>query len=260
PHFLAGFISSSNPKVNIPLIALRLAPYDIINVQEDFNYHEPLYAGDKHPYRTTTSGGVPFGSGLNTLSRFPLSDLQRVTWTWCWIGWGDCLTPKGFTLARVEIDAGAYVDVYNLHTDAGDAYLDTAARKSNIAQVVSYVGQHSVGNAVLIYGDTNALYTNSTDGIRQFTDAGFTDVWVQLVRGKKGPPAVGSPSLYCPENGVGVSNECETLDKIFYRSSPTISLNATRYNNENTAFLDSTGHPLSDHYPITAEFTYIVLP
>ncbi|QRV78729.1 hypothetical protein RhiJN_06744 [Ceratobasidium sp. AG-Ba] len=258
---LPGFISSSNPKVNIPLAASRLTPYGIVNVQEDFNYHEPLYAGDTLSYRTPTSGGVPLGSGLNTMSIYPLTGLQRVTWNWCWINFGDCLTPKGFTMVRAQLDENAYIDVYNLHTDAGDSYLDAAARKSNIGQVVSYVKEHSEGNAVLIYGDTNALYTNSSDGIRQFITAGFTDVWVQLIRGQKGEPAAGSPSLYCPENGVGVTTECETLDEIFYRSGSTVRLNATRYNNEsdflpNTAFLDSAGRPLSDHYPITADFIY----
>ncbi|KAG8741286.1 hypothetical protein FRC10_003034 [Ceratobasidium sp. 414] len=188
-----GFLSSSNPKVNIPILAPRLAPYGIVNVQEDFNYHEPLYAGDTHPYRTITSGGVPFGSGLNTMSKYPIIDLQR--------------------LLRARLDEGVYIDVYNLHTDAGDSFLDVAARKSNIAQLVSYITLNSVGNPVLIYGDTNALYTNSTDGLRQFASAGFTDVWVQAKD----------------------RNECNVLD---------------------SAFLDSAGGLLSDHYPITADFTY----
>lgn len=55
----------------------------IINVQEDFNFHATLYANDKHPYRTPTSGGVPFGSGLNTLSNYPYTGFQRVKWNKC---------------------------------------------------------------------------------------------------------------------------------------------------------------------------------
>jgi hypothetical protein len=108
-----------------------------------------------------------------------------------------------------------------------------------------------------VYGDTNALYTNSSDGIRQFTSGGLTDVWVQvsfimlvaecgqltsyhqLIRASAGTPAEGSPSLYCPENAVGVSNACETLDKIFYRSSRALTLSATRYNNESKFFARS---------------------
>jgi hypothetical protein len=56
---------------------------DLIHVQEDFNYHATLYANDKHPYRTPTSGGVPVGSGLNSLSNFPYTDFERVKWNQC---------------------------------------------------------------------------------------------------------------------------------------------------------------------------------
>ncbi|NNN31916.1 endonuclease, partial [Streptomyces sp. S3(2020)] len=47
-------------------IGQRIAPYDIVHAQEDFNYHAYLYAADTaHPYRTATSGGAGIGSGLN---------------------------------------------------------------------------------------------------------------------------------------------------------------------------------------------------
>ncbi|MCK9904876.1 hypothetical protein MXD63_33205 [Frankia sp. Cpl3] len=101
-------------------IGQRLAPYDVVQVQEDFNYHANLYASDTHPYRTPTSGGVPFGGGLNTLSDFSYSDLARVAWNNCsTFDSADCLTPKGFTLKRIRLGEGIYVDFYNLHADAG---------------------------------------------------------------------------------------------------------------------------------------------
>lgn len=56
---------------------------DLIHVQEDFNYHATLYANDKHPYRSATSGGVPIGSGLNTLSNYPYTDFERTKWDQC---------------------------------------------------------------------------------------------------------------------------------------------------------------------------------
>ncbi|KDN39726.1 hypothetical protein RSAG8_08644, partial [Rhizoctonia solani AG-8 WAC10335] len=253
---LPELLSSGNPAINTPLLAPKLASYGIVNVQEDFNYHAALYAGDVHQYRTATSGGVPFGSGLNTLSNYPFNDIQRVTWSKCAIGSGDCLTPKGFTLLRARLDTGVYIDIYNLHTDAGSESADISARNANIAQVISYINANSAGNAVVIYGDTNARYTRVGDGIRQFTSAGFTDAWVQLIRGSAGAPAEGSSALVCPANGVGITNACETVDKILYRSGPALTLTATRFNNENSAFLNSTGYPLSDHYPITTVFSY----
>lgn len=52
------------------IFAANRGLFDIIHVQEDFNYHATLYEYDNHEYRTPTSGGVPFGDGLNTLSNF----------------------------------------------------------------------------------------------------------------------------------------------------------------------------------------------
>lgn len=70
---------------NTARIGQSLTQYDIdlIHVQEDSNYHATLYANDKHPYRTATSGGVPIGSGLNSLSNFPFTDFERVKWDQC---------------------------------------------------------------------------------------------------------------------------------------------------------------------------------
>ncbi|EEB93193.1 hypothetical protein MPER_08188, partial [Moniliophthora perniciosa FA553] len=131
---LPELLSSGNPEVNTPLISAKLAPYNHINVQEDFNYHAALYASDHHAYRTPTSGGVPFGSGLNTLSDFPYIDFERITWSKCNPNNGDCLTPKGFTFMRVRVADGVLVDFYNLHTDAGSDPGDRDARASNFAQ------------------------------------------------------------------------------------------------------------------------------
>jgi hypothetical protein len=51
-------LSSGDPEVNTPLISPRLQPYNVINVEEDFNYHAALYADDTHAFRTPTSGGA----------------------------------------------------------------------------------------------------------------------------------------------------------------------------------------------------------
>ncbi|MFF7649332.1 jacalin-like lectin [Streptomyces sp. NPDC007983] len=249
-------LSSGHPAKNTPLISPRLGPYDIVNVQEDFNYHAALYAGDDHPYRTPTSGGAAFGDGLNTLSDLPYDDFERVKWTKC--NGTDCLTPKGFTLARVRLAEGAYLDLYNVHTNAGTTDPDLAARRANITQLSDFITANSAGNAVLVMGDTNTRYTRAADNIRDLaTRNGLTDAWVNLVRGGSAPPA-GSDALVCdPDN---VTNTCEVVDKVLYRSGPLLSLTATRYNNENTAFLDADRKPLSDHYPHTVDFSWKAAP
>ncbi|MEU9434755.1 jacalin-like lectin [Streptomyces sp. NPDC048252] len=245
-------LSSGHPATNTPLISPRLAAYDIVNVQEDFNYHAALYAGDNHPYRTATSGGAAIGDGLNTLSDYAFEDFERVRWNNC--TGTNCLTPKGFTLARVRLAEGVFVDLYNVHTNADDSDDALAARRANIEQLSDFIQANSSGNAVLVMGDTNTRYTRAGDNIRTLADEnGLTDAWVQRVKGGT-RPTQGTDALLCPTTAP--TNDCEVVDKVFYRGSKLLSLNATRYNNEWASFLDSTGGNLSDHFPHTVDFSY----
>ncbi|KAI1652265.1 mannose-binding lectin [Daldinia loculata] len=253
PDFLNNNEVPGDKTTNSGLIGTKFAQYDydIIHVQEDFNYHAYIYETDTHPYRTATSGGVPFGSGLNTLSNFDWVEYERVKWETCSIGSGDCLTPKGFTFMRATIDDGVYVDVYNLHTDAGSEDGDITARAANLKQVADAIDARSSGNAVLVYGDTNSRYTRTGDGIRIFSEQnGLTDPWVELVHDGTIP----NVETIC-EN-PSTTNECETVDKVFYRGSALLDLSATYWNYESTKFLQSNGSILSDHNPITVNFTW----
>lgn len=252
--------SASTPRESsTTAIGQRIAPYDIVHVEEDFNYHAYLYAGDtNHAYRTPTSGGAGIGSGLNTLSKIPYDgdDFERVHWNSCQVDSGDCLTPKGFTFMRERLSEGVYVDFYNLHTNAGTNDGDLASRADNLNQLTAFIQAHSAGNAVVVMGDTNTRYTRSGDTIAEFAAAnGLTDPWVQLVRGGT-PPAKGSDALVCDQTGPTVPNTCEVVDKVLYRSSRLVSLNATSYDNEHAKFLTDAGLMLSDHDPISVGFSW----
>ncbi|MEU4163228.1 jacalin-like lectin [Actinoplanes sp. NPDC026670] len=238
-------------------IGQRLTPYDIVHVQEDFNYHAYLYAADTtHPYRTPTSGGAGIGSGLNSLSKvaYDADDFERGDWNSCQFDSGDCLTPKGFTFARHRLAEGVYVDFYNLHTNAGTSDGDQASRADNLNQLSAFIATHSAGNAIVVMGDTNTRYTRTADTIRGFVTAnGLTDAWVKLERGGT-PPAAGSDALVC--DAAAVTDTCEVVDKILYRSSRFVTLNATGYHNEDAGFRTSDGKMLSDHFPISTSFTW----
>ncbi|KAG0636709.1 Endonuclease/exonuclease/phosphatase [Tuber brumale] len=255
---ISELLSSSRPSRNTPYISQRLTNYDLINVQEDFNYHAALYASDAHPYRTSTSGGVLFGDGLNTLSNFPFMDFTRIGWTDCYINSGDCLTPKGFTSMRVQLDPHVWVDVYNLHADAGSHSGDLDARRGNVDQIVEHIKTFSAGMPVVIMGDTNMRYTTVSDSARALgSGAGATDAWVQTWKGGVPPPENGV-ALSCPfpfpstVTDQATLSACETVDKILYRSSPVLTLNATGMTNEHRVFVHpTTGDPLSDHYPLS---------
>ncbi|MFF4522146.1 jacalin-like lectin [Streptomyces bluensis] len=245
-------LGDSDPETNTPLIGQRLGPYDIVNVQEDFNYHASLYANDSHPYRTATSGGAAFGDGLNTLSDHSFEDFERVKWNNC--TGTNCLTPKGFTLARVRLAEGVFVDLYNVHTNADDTDDALAARRANVEQLSDFIQANSAGNAVIVMGDTNTRYTRSGDNIRTLVNEnGLTDPWVKLVKGGT-PPAQGSDALVC--DAAAPTNDCEVVDKVLYRGSDLVNLDATRYNNDWKSFLRSDGKHLSDHYPHAVDFSY----
>ncbi|KAF2163046.1 hypothetical protein M409DRAFT_26492 [Zasmidium cellare ATCC 36951] len=232
--------------------------YDIINVQEDFNYHAYIYETDNHTYRTATSGGVPFGSGLNTLANYPWdeSTFSRTKWNTCNLNSGDCLTPKGFTYMRMTIAETFTVDVYNLHTDAGDDSGDITARASNLQQVADYISANSEGQPVLVFGDTNSRYTRTGDGIRIFsTQNSLADAWVELEMGGV-EPTEGSDALVC-ENPSPIET-CEIVDKVLYRSGHDVGLTAVSFEYAGDKFLQSNGSVLSDHDPVLVQFEWTV--
>jgi endonuclease/exonuclease/phosphatase family metal-dependent hydrolase len=243
--------SSSNPATNTPLISCRIRGYTLVNVQEDFNYHAALYDScDDHPYRSPTSGGMGVGSGLNTLSYLPYADWYRGDWTAC--NGVDCLTPKGWTHARVRLAEGTYLSLYNVHTQAQVEEADLSARRSNMLQLLEYIEANSPTDAVIIMGDTNTRYTRSGDNIREALKRGFTDVWLQNVRGGSVPAAGDAALTNCSPL---TSAACEVVDKVLYRGNPHLALNPLDYLLDGS-FTDSAGNQLSDHYPISVNWSY----
>ncbi len=247
--------SAEDRDVYTPIIGELINDYDIVNVQEDFNYHAYLYETDEHPYRTSTSGGVPLGDGLNTMSMYSYTDFVRVSWDDC--NGTDCLTPKGFSMLRVRMDEGVYMDIYNVHTNASVTDADLEARKSNLFQLVDYINENSDGNAVMVFGDTNCRYTRIGDTIRVFySDLDMTDPWVDLIKdGNK--PSKGADALVCADMEEIITDyDCEIVDKIFYRGNNFINLEATELAYEDEKFRAEDGTPLSDHRPLYANFNY----
>lgn len=240
--------------------------FDLIQVQEDFNYHAYLYRGDEngagegnghHAYRTPTSGPVPVGDGLNTLSKFAYTGFERMKWDKCSvIEAADCFTPKGFTYMRVRVADGVEVDAYNIHMDAGSSAADKRARESNIRQVIAYMNTHSANRAVLIFGDSNSLYTRAGDKPELFrTEAGMTDAWIELVQNGVEPADNDAAHAECTQNPAE-SLECEILDKVWYRSGNGVNLQATSFEYVGDMFLQEDGSILSDHNPVRAEFAW----
>lgn len=247
-------MSSSRPATLTPLISPLLNDYDIVNVQEDFNYHHLLIKDVKHPYKSKFMAPVPHGDGLNLFSNFPFKNFTRKKWGACY--GTDCLTPKGFTYCRIELDYEVYFDLYNVHCNAGSGEPDLAARRHNIVQLCNFIDNNSKGNAVLIMGDMNCRYTRTRDTIREVLNRGFKDVWVELIRDGVVPTQDGNSLTNCSANSTNAG--CEVVDKIFYRSNDKIEFIPLEFDIQRDKFSLPSGEWLSDHMPLYTKFKYVI--
>lgn len=252
---LPQFISSAiTPRAeSISEIGKKLNIYDVVHVQEDFSYNDALYGtANQHPFRTTSLGNVPFGDGLNTLSRFPLRDLERIQWEDC--TGADCLTPKGFSFSRIEVAEKLFIDFYNVHMNAYNDLPAAAARRLNMMQLSSFIQGKSGSNAVVIMGDLNGHYGYHYDNIRLLLNTlGLKDAWVELRCQGKVPPS----SRKLPEGNIlALTDTSESIDKILFRGSNELQLVVEQYDFEKTLFTSSNGTPLSDHHPVSVNFSW----
>ena len=185
---LPELISQSHPIIFTKEISPKLNAYDIVNVQENFAYNKDLNSKLEFKYKTPFSGNVPFGDGLMTFSKYPLYMFDRVTWEkrHGFITDGaDEMTPKGFTFTSLEIKPGYFIDIYNLHTDAENDEKSIESRNSNMEQISKYIKGISEGKAVIIFGDTNTLYTkvNYTFYDVLVKSCNLKDAWIENVKG-----------------------------------------------------------------------------
>lgn len=243
-------VSSSDPEKYMSSISPLINDYDIVQVQEDFCYHDSLLLFNNHTYVTDPMPCVPNGDGLNTFSNYPISNLDRNPWNDC--TGADCLTPKGFSYSQIEIQ-GNVIDFYNVHCNAGSSTESLAARRANIAQLSKYISEHSAGKPVLLFGDFNSRYVREGDTIRALGELGFTDAWIKYIRNDS-IPELGTPRLEAcsPDRN---NKDCEVVDKIFYRGISDIQISVLSYKTDDLRFYfeGDLSQPLSDHWPVSAK-------
>lgn len=233
-------LSQSRPVVNLPVIGKLLNRYDVALVQEDFAYPDRLRQQIAHPHGSppfVRGNQLHFGDGLSQFSRFAFHGYERESWAACHgvvDAYFDCLTPKGFTFARLELAPGVLVDVYNVHMDAGWSELDRRARSAQLAQLARALERRSVGQAVLVGGDFN-LTGSEQDDLRAFEkQTGLTDS--------------------CRKLGCG---EPYRIDRILVRSAKSLRL-VPRSWRVDRRFVDGSQRPLSDHLAISVEVEWSV--
>jgi hypothetical protein len=221
----------------------------------------------------TNDGPNFLGDGLTLLSDAPLGGVSHVAWGpgGCFGSGGlngsDCDTNKGFLFARVTLAPGLEVDVYNLHADAGQDAGSIAARLANLTQLATAIQTQSVGRAVIVLGDTNSLYTRSTDAIASFAAGlGLDDAWVESALGGLVPGFGAVNNSGCPPprgsaapGPAASGSSCELVDKIFFRSGASVQISLLDYDVA-LNFVDGLGQPLSDHLPVAALFDITLVP
>ena len=251
---LPDTLSGSNPEVNTALIGPRLNDYDLVLVQESWltpaeggpfglrTYHEVLLDTVTLPH-ASESKPAPLGNdparptaqvsdGLNRFSEFPFAPVEREAWTTCGDASADCLSLKGFSMARTTFADGVEIDVYNLHMDAGRD--DFAIREENVAELAAFITANSAGRAVIVGGDFNLHLDRDPDADQFATllaDTSLLDVCTQL--------------------GCDDPN---SIDKVLYRSSDDIEITPLEWRNDADRFVRDDGEPLSDHDPIAVTF------
>jgi endonuclease/exonuclease/phosphatase family metal-dependent hydrolase len=233
-------ISRSHPLRFLPLIGKLLNQYDLALVQEDFAYPLELRRELGLPHRSPAfvrGKRIDFGDGLSEFSRVPFSGFEREAWTACngfLSAYFDCLTPKGFSFARHELAPGAFVDVYNVHLDAGSADGDARARQAQLLQLSAAILRRSADHAVIVAGDTN-IHAGRRELLYAFAERnGLSEACA---------------ALHCAEP--------RRIDRVFFRSSPELNLNALSWTTD-SRFVDTQGNALSDHLPVAVEFDWQV--
>ena len=258
--------------------------YDLVMMQEDFNYHDVLTVMLEDDYLFDEwSGDIGVeGRSIDFLHlqnhRFPCDGLMA-----CWkknltvspvgrTAWqqnfgkfshaNDEIVTKGFRRYDVTLRDGGRIMVYNMHMDATldedeaeqNGAKDRAARIAQWTQLKDDVLQNLDTRPIIITGDLNSFYGRD-DIKRTFIDAinesgigTVADVWVELQR----------QGVYPTETteGTELSNirNGESLDKILY-INPVAGTQITP-----VAFsIDEQGYQhdgkaLGDHYPVVATF------
>ena len=258
--------------------------YDIIGVQEDFNYDEEL----RTPLEMTHNFGewqgeidLDFSNVFDVLfrgGRFSTDGLRMFwrkqhileseeTTAWndsygkfdhCW----DAIVIKGFHRCEMTLSSGLQVVVYDMHMDAstdfdeamGNDGGDIDARRSQWVQLREEVLARLDERPVILLGDMNSLYPRDSiqalfiDPINATGQHEVSDTWVEYELGGQ-YPAVGSG-----DRNVAYANG-EVLDKILYINpviGTRLKLEAYRLG---TDYTYDDGTPMGDHYPVSATFS-----
>ena len=244
--------------------------YDLVMLQEDFNYHDVLSVILEDDYKMDEwSGDVEVvGHTIDYLHlqnhRFECDGLMgcwkndltvtpagRTPWQQNFGKFShalDEMVTKGFRRYDVTLRSGDRIVVYNMHMDASDNKdvaeqkdeKDREARMAQWTQLKEDVLKNLDSRPIIIVGDMNSLYSRDDvksvfiDAINDSGRGTVSDVWVEMK--KQGDETVDKILYINPVMGTKIQPVAFSLDKEGYQNE---------------------GKPLGDHYPVAATFQIV---
>ncbi len=244
--------------------------YDMVMLQEDFNYHDVLSVILEDDYKMDEwSGDVEVvGHTIDYLHlqnhRFECDGLMgcwkndltvtsagRTPWQQNFGKFShalDEMVTKGFRRYDVTLKSGDRIVVYNMHMDASDNKdvaeqkdeKDREARMAQWTQLKEDVLKNLDSRPIIIVGDMNSLYSRDDvksvfiDAINDSGRGTVSDVWVEMK--KQGDETVDKILYINPVMGTKIQPVAFSLDKEGYQNE---------------------GKPLGDHYPVAATFQIV---
>jgi endonuclease/exonuclease/phosphatase family metal-dependent hydrolase len=254
-HGISWLFAKDNPQDRMITVGWLANRYDVVLLQEDFEYHDEI--GKQMTGVTAVRGNgmrldprlvltkvallpfelllpdfsFPYGSGLSAFvnkSAAKVVETRRYKFDDC-SGWfdrsADCWATKGVLIVRLRFENGAEVDVYNTHLDAGQAPSAMDVRADQLSELIELVNRESAGRAVIVAGDFNTALDRmeNVEAMRLFKQA------TGLVDAGAGPDLP----------------QWVRRDFIFARDGDTVSLNLTA-SGEALEFVNRN-RALSDH-------------
>lgn len=267
---------------------LQKRGYDMVFMQEDFNYHEELTVPMEDDYQMDSWSGdvgvddrqIDFlhlqnhrfecdglmGAWKNGIT---LTSTSRTAWTASFGKFShalDEMVTKGFRRYELTLTGGQQIVVYNMHMDAGDTAderegkdsLDRDARLKQWSQLRDDILTRLDTRPVIVVGDLNSYYcrdqikSNFIDEIDATGRAKVYDAWVELQNKGKYPVPV--DGIVCCEADGNSLESGEVLDKVLY-INPTsgTGIHAISYKLDTTDY-QHDGKVLGDHYPVSVTF------
>lgn len=235
--------------------------FDIVAVQEDFNYHSDLVGSmNGFSYMTNHLGNIPGGDGLNIFTKnMTIYNETRVPWNEaCGIltDGSDALTPKGFVYTVIDIGNGIYIDFYNLHADAYGGAGSVAARTSQFRQLAEFINARSAENdrPVIVTGDFNVyMHSHEDDGALYKTlylECGLKDAWVECHNGGD------YFNMYNWHiTGLPAWGNWDSVERFMYRAGGGVDLVVEDFRYARAT--DHNGEAVSDHAAAECDFTFI---